>query len=102
MSLRGLAKATADGTYKTSMQARVAAAKGEVDKIVAAGGDAVKGIGGAIGDIKADMAPDQVGDIPDKVAAAVKKFAEDNDGSNLASIDGLLPKPDQYKGSAQP
>ncbi len=48
------------------------------------------------------IAPDQVGDIPDKVAAAVKAFAENNDDSNLASIDALLPSPDKYKGTAQP
>jgi hypothetical protein len=33
----------------------------------------------------------------DQVSAAARKFSEQVDGKTLTALDGLLPKPDQYK-----
>ena len=101
-SLRSLAKATKPGTFADSMKARVEAALGELKKIEgAAATDEAKKM---IAAIDASALKPGNGEVltktADAVGAAVRAFVEKHDGTQLAGLDALLPKPDQYKGKA--
>ena len=99
-ALRGIAKATVDGAYSAAMIKRAGAAisdltkiaaavkTAEVAAILAAGGGAELRINNAAG-LEATA---------NKVGAAARNLAGSDDGSNYAAIDGMLPKPDAYKG----
>jgi len=100
-SLRGMAKATADGNYATAMLSRINAAKDRLAEIAKAADLAeVKKMLAAVN--TADLKPGNAGPI-DKMADEINQIsvglAQSQDGSNLAAVDSLIPGPDKYKGA---
>lgn len=100
-SLRGLAKATADGVYAQSMINRVNQAKGHLAELekatqlaeVQAMLDAVNA-----GDLKPGNEAN-LDKIADLVSANAIKLAGAGDGSQWAAVDPLIPGPDKYVGA---
>ncbi len=100
-SLRGLAKATTDGTYAKSMIARVNRAMDHLAEIEKATSlpeiktmiDAV-----AVGDLKPanEANLDKIADI---VSANALQLSNTGDGSQWAAVDPLIPGPDKYMGA---
>jgi len=100
-SLRGLAKATADGPYAQSMIARVNRAKDHLAEIEKATSlpeiktmiDAV-----TVGDLKPanEANLDKIADI---VSANALQLSNAGDGSQWAAVDPLIPAPDKYMGT---
>jgi len=101
-SLRGLARATADGVYCQSMIARVNHAKdrlAEIDKALNL--PEVKNMVDAVvpGDLKAANAANLT-KAAEAVAANAMKLSASADGTQWAGVDMLIPGPDKYKGTA--
>lgn len=115
-SLRGLAKATEKGTYRTAMYRRVNRALRRLDLMLARNcstevADALNAVPrmdpyenpDRIGKLTTDIAIfPKLGEVADKVAEAVQRFVANHDGSGLTALDILIPGPDKYKGEAQP
>jgi hypothetical protein len=103
-SLRGAQKITEKGAYRDAMLARVRAATGKVDEILAK--EKIPEIDAVISSI--ERAPNGqlklskavLADLPDKLAAATDAFVKTNDGSKLDSIDVLIPS--TVKGTPAP
>lgn len=99
-ALRGMAKATAAGTYATAMKARAMAALKALEKI--AGGVKSAALGSIISAAKsANLKPGNASSLngaADKIRAAGRKFAANQDGSGLASVDSMIPGSDKYMG----
>ncbi len=103
-SLRGLAKATKDGKFATSMEKRVQGAIGklkeshslaplpEIKEILATAGAV---------ELKANNEAALLA-AADKIAALARKLADTADGSKLAALDQVIPKADKYKGKPSP
>ena len=88
-SLRALSRAkTPGGKYAKAMEERVACARKRLEKIQAAL---------AIDEVRQALTPDA-----DNISAAAKAFVNNHDGSDLAALDSLIPRSDQYKGEVQP
>jgi len=100
-ALRGVAQATKKAKYAKRMAKRAKKAKKaiaaiaaavkvpEIDAILAAGNSAKLKLNNG----------DALTAAADKVAAAAKKLAANNDGSGLGGVDGLLPQAKDYKGT---
>lgn len=100
-ALRGLAKATEDKDYFKSMVKRQENALSDLKKIAGSVNDSqIKSVIAAVnsGDIKINNQA-ALSAAADKVGKATQEFAKQNDGGKFASIDGLLPKPGDYKGT---
>ncbi len=103
-SLRATAKATAKETYGLTMAGRSKKMIGRLTEIQAkapqpqiqAALDAVAAV-----KLKLNNEADLTG-AADKVGAAARELSEKADGSKLAAIDEMLPKPETYKGTAAP
>lgn len=91
-SLRALAKAKEDGVYSQKLIERVNKMLGELKKIAGAGVVAAGEIAGLV-----DTAMLKPGNeatlvqMADAISAKSKAFADGNDGSKLAGVDGLIP-----------
>jgi hypothetical protein len=101
-SLRGMAKATADGNYSKAMLGRINAARDRLGEIAKASDLAeVKNMLAAVN--AAELKPGNA-DAIIKMANAVGEISsglvKSQDGTKLASIDSLIPGPDKYKGTA--
>jgi hypothetical protein len=94
-SLRGAQKITEKGAYRDAMLARVRAATGKIDEILAknkiAEIDAVIGSVERAANGQLKLSKDVLAALPDKLAAATAAFVKANDGSKLDSIDVLIP-----------
>lgn len=99
--LRGLAKATEDGVYSKAMMSRVDAAKARLEEILKASNLAeVKAMLDAI--VAADLKINNetaVTRMADAVGENARKLAASMDGGQLASVDGLIPAKDKFKGA---
>jgi hypothetical protein len=100
-SLRGMAKASAEGDYSKAMLARVKNAEDHLTEIVKASDlSEVKQMLAAVN--PADLKPGNADPIT-KAADAISKLSislsQTQDGSKLASVDSLIPGPDKYKGT---
>ena len=100
-SLRGLAKATADGTYAQSMIARVNKAKDHLTEIEKA--TSLPEIQAMLDAVKAgELKPANEANLDkmaDTVAASAIKLSNTGDGSQWAGVDPLIPGPDKYMGT---
>lgn len=100
-SLRGLAKATADGAYAQSMIARVNQAVTHLQEIEKATSlPEVKAMLDAVtpGELKAANEA-SLDKIADTVSTNAIKLSETGDGSKWAGVDPLIPGPDKYMGT---
>ncbi|MCZ6680839.1 MAG: multiheme c-type cytochrome [Candidatus Poribacteria bacterium] len=101
--LRGLAKATAEGTYTEAMKQRIMNAMEKLKEIQGKSQAVAPTIGEMLDLVgKAKLAPNneaELTDAADKVKAVVEQFGAKYDGSQLADLDALLPGKDQYKGA---
>jgi hypothetical protein len=98
--LRGLAKATKDGPYLDSMNARVKAARGHLEEIQkVANLPELKAMIDAVnpGDLKAGNEA-ALTKAADAVSENARQLAAKNDGSSLAAVDALIPGADKVKG----
>ena len=101
-SLRAVGRATEKATYAINYARRVKAVKAKLAQInqaaptpeVAAALAATEGVS-----LKLNNSA-ELDAAADKVAAQAQAFAKAHDGSDLAALDSLLPKPDSYKGTA--
>lgn len=91
-SIRALAKATADGTYSQKLTDRINKMTAELKKIGGAGVSAAGDIAGlvAAGQLKAGN-EGGLTKLADAIASKSKAFADGNDGSQLAGVDGMIP-----------
>ncbi len=100
-SLRGLAKATEDGAYAKAMLARVADSQAKMAEIAKASD--LPEVKKMLDTVKADdLKPgnaDKVTKMADEISGISSGLAKSQDGSKLASVDGLIPGPDKYKGT---
>ncbi len=103
-SLRAGAKATAPGPFLDNAAKSVATALAKLKEVQAA--QAIPEVGemtaAASGVTVKPGNTAALNKAADAVAAANQKFGKGNDGSKIAGIDKLLPKPSSYKGTAQP
>lgn len=96
-SVRALAKATTAGTYSEKLTERINKMTGELKKIAGAGVAAAGEIAGLVdaGQLKPGNAAGLT-KLAESIAAKSKAFADGNDGSKLAGVDGMIPT--AYKG----
>lgn len=99
--LRGLAKATQDGTYSQAMLARVKAARAQLEQIEKATNlPEIKAMLAAVSDSEVKINNEAVVlKMADGVSEATRKLAGANDGGQLAAVDAFIPGPDKYKGT---
>lgn len=106
MSLHAAGKITEKGHYRAAILNRIRNAMTAIDEILAAQdipqvSAMVKGFDRREdGSLKLSEAV--LTELPGKIGAVARAVAEEHDGSKLAAIDKLIPKPDTYKGKAQP
>jgi len=103
-SLRGAAKATGPGTFLDTAKQAVAHAIENLQAIqLAEAIPEVEPMLGASSSVSVELGQSQaLSAAADAVSKAAKAFVANHDGSALAALDGLLPKPSSYHGSAQP
>ncbi len=106
MSLHAAGKITERGHYRAAILNRIRNAMTAIDEILEAQdiplvAELVKGF-----DRRADgslaLSEAVLTELPGKIGAVARKVAEEHDGSKLAAIDKLIPKPETYKGAALP
>lgn len=99
-SLRALAKATEKATFGISMAKRVAAAKAEMKKIVAAvPKPEIQEVVAAADGVALKLNNEaQVMEAAEKISAAGKKISSTYKGADLAAVDSMIPPAAQYKG----
>jgi len=99
-ALRGMSSATAEGKYATAMKALATEALQTLEKI--AGGVKSANLGSIIAVAKsADLKPGNAAALTaaaDKIKDAGRKFAANQDGSGLASVDSMIGGSDKYLG----
>lgn len=94
-SLRALGKSKTAGNYRTAMSDRVKNATAEVTAINAKiSSSDISSALAAAGSIDTSAEPDasKISAAADKIHASIEAFTKSNDGTKLASLDGLLPK----------
>jgi hypothetical protein len=99
-SLRAVGRATEKATYALTYAHRVKAIKEKLGKInQLAPTDEVTGALAAVDKVSLKLNnADELDAAADKVQTLAKAFAAAHDGSDLAAVDALMPKPDAYKG----
>jgi hypothetical protein len=101
-SLRAVGRATEKATYALNYAHRVKALKAKLAQInAAAPTPEVTDILAATANVSLKLNNGaELDAAADKVATLAQAFAKAHDGSDLAGVDPLLPKPDAYKGTA--
>ncbi|MCZ6676340.1 MAG: multiheme c-type cytochrome [Candidatus Poribacteria bacterium] len=100
--LRGLAKATAAGTYTEAMKQRTMNAMEKLKEIQGKSQAVAPIVGEMLDETgKVKLAPNNAAELTaaaEKVKAIAQQFVAKHDGSRLADLDVLIPGKDQYKG----
>ncbi|MEX0742153.1 MAG: hypothetical protein WD079_05095, partial [Phycisphaeraceae bacterium] len=97
-TLRNLAKSTEEGTFREAMRERANGLQTRIDALLEAMTIS------EVAEVKAalpetfDTSTTVDAELVQTVATAAQAFAENNDGSDLAAIDGQIPGEDAYKG----
>ncbi len=106
MSLHAAGKITEKGHYRAAILNRIRNAMTAIDEILAAQdipqvSEMVKGFNRRA-DGSLILSEAVLVELPGKIGAVARAVAEEHDGSKLAAIDKLIPKPETYKGKTQP
>jgi len=100
-SLRGVAKATQKADYAVAMAGRAKGAAQRLQAISKAATtpeiDSMLQVAGSV-QLKLDNAAELNG-AADRISELARQFLANNDGSGLAALDAIMPKPDAYKGT---
>lgn len=98
-TLRNLEKSTEEGPFREAMRERASGLQARIDALLDAQAiDEVAAVKAALPE-QFDESTTVDDDLVETVATSARAFAENNDGSELAAIDGLIPGEDEYKGS---
>ncbi len=105
-SLRGCAKITTKGAYRSAMIARKNRGVERIDEILSLVSlPEIEGLMSALvrdekGRVKITRL--LLNELPDRLASLCEQFVNTHDGSNLGSLDAIIPGPEKYHGTAQP
>ena len=105
-SLRGCAKITTKGAYRSAMLRRKNRAVERIDEILnRVSLPAIQSLMSSLerndkGSVKINRS--LLNELPDQLAALSEQFVNTHDGSNLGPLDAIIPGPDKYHGTAQP